>query len=576
MARVAASVRMPNIKFDARALIFTIVLAWVGIIVLYPIGLLFIDSFKIGDGVFQPRDGWGLSNWVNAYSNPGLIRALGNTFLVVTIVQLIAAPVGIGLAWLLARTDLPGKQWIDLALWVAFFLPTLPIVLGYVLLLAPNFGLLNQLWMSVFGGADGPFNIYSVVGIVWMHLVTKTIVVKAILLRPIFANMDASLEETARVCGTSGPLTVIRIVMPLMAPAIVTVFLLGILFGLESFEIERVLGPPIQFYNYGTFIFREISKQPPSFANATALGVSVLVVMAPIIILQQWNTRKRRYTTITGQFKPQLFALGRAKWPVFAAVMTMVSFMTVIPLGFMMLGTFMRLFGFFELEGSPFTLRNWTSVLQDPIFISSAQNTLIIAFGAAAVAMFIYSLIAYILVRTKFPGRHILDFVSWMPITIPGVVLGLGMMLVFLNLPFLRPLFGTHWALIAVVSVTSMTIGVQLLKSNLLQISAELEEASWLSGAGWFFTFRHIVLPLMAPTLVAVGTLAFVGATRAVSQIAILTTASNRPLAMLQLDHMVDGQFEEASVVGALIVFMTLGIAIAARKFGLNLGIRTG
>ena len=87
------------------------------------------------------------------------------------------------MAWLLARTDLPGKEWIDLALWVAFFLPTLPIVLGYVLLLAPNFGLLNQAWVGVFGGTEGPFNIYSFVGIVWMHLVTKTIVVKAILLR---------------------------------------------------------------------------------------------------------------------------------------------------------------------------------------------------------------------------------------------------------------------------------------------------------------------------------------------------------------------------------------------------------
>jgi iron(III) transport system permease protein len=573
MARIADSVRSGPINFDAKTLIYAIVMFWVGLIILYPIFLLFVDSFKIGDGVFTPRAGWGIGNWTSAYAHPGLLKALGNTFVIVIIVQLIAAPVGIGLAWLLARTDLPGKNWIDLALWVAFFLPTLPIVLGYVLLLAPGFGLLNQAWESVFGVA-GPFNIYSLLGIVWMHLVTKTIVVKAILLKPIFANMDASLEESARVCGSSGPLTIIRIVVPVMAPAVVTVFLLGVLFGLESFEIERVLGPPIQFFNYGTFIFAEISKQPPSFANATALGVSVLVIMAPIIILQQWNTRRHRYTTITGHFKPQLFSLGRAKWPLFTGVMTLVSLMTVIPMGFMLLGTFMRLFGFFELEGSPFTLRNWPSVFGDPIFVSSMKNTLIIAFGAAGVAMFIYSLVAYIIVRTNFFARHVLDFVSWMPITIPGVVLGLGFMLLILDVPFLRPLFGSHLALIAVVSITSMTIGVQLLKSNLLQISAELEEASWVAGGGWFFTFRTIVLPLMAPTLVAVGTLAFVGATRAVSQIAILTTATNRPLAMLQLDHMVDGQFEEASVVGAIIVFMTLGIALAARRLGLNLGIR--
>ena len=572
MAARVGSLR-PAIRFEVRTLLFTIVIVWVGVIVLYPILLLFIDSFKIGDGVFTPRAGWGVSNWVEAYRNPGLVQALLNTVLVVAIVQGVATPIGITLAWLTARTDLPGKDWIDLAFWVAFFLPTLPVVLGYILLLAPEFGLLNQAWAALFGG-EGPFNIYSMAGIVWLHLVTKTIAVKAILLRPVFANMDASLEEAARVCGTSGPFTLLRIVIPIMTPAIMTVVLLGVLFGLESFEIERVLGPPIQFFNYGTFIFREVAKQPPSFANATALGVSVLVLMTPLILLQQWNSRRRRYTTITGQFKPQLFPLGRFRWPAFAGAMFFISLITVVPLSMMMLGTFMKLFGFFDVSGSPFTLENWTSVFADSIFISSVRNTLIIAFGAAAVAMTVYSTVAYIVVRTRFIGRQALDFVSWMPITIPGIVLGLGMMLVFLNIPLLRPLFGTHWALIAAVSVTSMTIGVQLLKSNLLQISAELEEASWLAGAGWLYTFRRIVLPLMAPTLIAVGTLAFVGATRAVSHIAILTTGSNRPLAMLQLDHIIDGRFEEASVVGAIIVIMTLGIAVAARWFGLNLGIQ--
>ena len=247
MARVATAFKSRGLSLDAKFFIFALVLFWVGLIVLYPILLLIVDSFKIGDGVFRPREGWGIGNWVSAYTNPGLLRALGNTVFVVIIVQAISVPIGVGVAWLLARSDLPGKEWIDLAMWVAFFLPTLPIVLGYVLLLAPEFGLANKAWTTVFGGVSGPFNIYSVAGIIWMHLVTKTIVVKAILLRPIFANMDASLEESARICGTNTPFTIVRIVVPLMMPAVATVTMLGVLFGLESFEIERVLGPPIQF-----------------------------------------------------------------------------------------------------------------------------------------------------------------------------------------------------------------------------------------------------------------------------------------------------------------------------------------
>ena len=406
MARVATAFKSRGLSLDAKFFIFALVLFWVGLIVLYPILLLIVDSFKIGDGVFRPREGWGIANWVSAYTNPGLLRALGNTVFVVIIVQAISVPIGVGVAWLLARSDLPGKEWIDLAMWVAFFLPTLPIVLGYVLLLAPEFGLANKAWTTVFGGVSGPFNIYSVAGIIWMHLVTKTIVVKAILLRPIFANMDASLEESARICGTNTPFTIVRIVVPLMMPAVATVTMLGVLFGLESFEIERVLGPPIQFHNYGTFIFREVAKQPPEFANATALGVSVLLLMAPIILLQQWNSRRRRFTTITGQFKPQLFTLGRAKWPAFAIVFFLVSLMTLVPVGFMLVGSFMKLFGFFAVSGSPFTLSHWSTVFSDSIFLSSVRNTLVMAFGAAFVAMTVYSVVAYLIVKTKFVGRQ--------------------------------------------------------------------------------------------------------------------------------------------------------------------------
>lgn len=562
------------LRLEVKTVLCTIVLLWVGTLVLYPLLLLLINSFKIGDGVFRPVEGYGFANWTAALSNPDLLSALGNTFLVVVIAQGIATPLAVLLAWLMARTDLPGKQWIDLAFWAAFFLPSLPVTLGYILLLGPKFGILNHVWVSIFGGTDGPFNIFSVAGIIWMHLATRTLVVKVILLRPILQNMDASLEETARVCGSSTFETILRIVTPLMAPAIVTVVLLGTIFGLESFEIEQVLGPPIGFFNFGTYIFRQISHEPPLFANATALGVLVLLIMVPLIIAQQWNARRRHYTTVTAHFKPQPFPLGRLKWPLFAVMMVLVALITAIPLSMLLLGTFMKMFGFFNVQGSPFTLSNWSVVLQDPIFLSSFRHTLILAFGAAGMAGFLYSLISYIIVKSKFWGRNILDFVSWLPITVPGVVLGLGLMWVFLGFPVLRILYGSRLALILAVSVTSMTVGVQLLKSNLLQISSELEEASWVAGASWWYTFRRVVLRLMAPTLIAVATLAFVAATRAVSQIAILTTNANRPLAMLQLDQMVDGRYESAAVVGAIIVAMTLGVALLTRQLGLNLGIR--
>jgi iron(III) transport system permease protein len=248
-------------------------------------------------------------------------------------------------------------------------------------------------------------------------------------------------------------------------------------------------------------------------------------------------------------------------------------FFTALPVFFLALTTFMRLFGFFALP-DPWTLEHWRRVLSDSIFLRSLGNTLVLGAATAVLAVLWYPAIAYVTVRTRYKGRHVLDFLSWLPVAIPGIILGLGFLWFFLGTPVFRPFYGTMVVLILATTITSMTLGVQLLKSNLLQLGDELEEASWVAGASWLHTFRRVILPIQAPVLVTVGTVAFIAAVRNVAGVALLVTSQNRPLAMLQLDYMVDGRYEAAAVVGMIVMLLTSGVALVARGLGHRTGIR--
>jgi iron(III) transport system permease protein len=158
-----------------------------------------------------------------------------------------------------------------------------------------------------------------------------------------------------------------------------------------------------------------------------------------------------------------------------------------------------------------------------------------------------------------------------LPATIPGIVISLGFLWLFLKTPGLNLAYGSIGALILAVSLASITLGVQLLKTNIMQIGGELEEAARVSGASQIRTFQHVVLPLIAPTLALVGLLSFVQAAKAISVVALLSTRSTEPLSMLQLDYMAEGKLEEASVIGVLILVLTIAVAGLVRFIGFRL-----
>jgi iron(III) transport system permease protein len=421
----------------------------------------------------------------------------------------------------------------------------------------------------------GPFNVYSFAGIVWVHLMSRDISEKVILLTPAFRNMDAALEEAGYMSGAGRWRTLLRVTLPIMTPALVIVFFLGFVRLFESFEIELLLGIPFGFYVFSTKIVDLAQQVPPLLGQATALGSVTLTLLMIAVPIQRWLTLRRSYTTVTGRIQPSLIDLGRWRWPVFSLIAGLAGLLVAVPLLSVIAGSLMTRFGFFNLAHA-WTLANWQRTLASPAFGSALFNTFEIAVISAVVAPLLFSVVAYVLVRARVAwGLALLDFLLWLPSVVPGALAGLGLLWMFVGTPIFRPIYGTIWVLVIAVILSGMTLSTQTLKAAFLQLRSDLEESARMSGAGWIRTYVKIVLPLIAPTLIVVAAIKFMYAANAASNVILLATSETRTLSLLALNFVADGQRESATVITVVITAITTAVAILVRTLGLNIGIRS-
>jgi len=565
------TVLSPVRYFRLPSLPMTILLLVVGFLVLTPLALMILNSFQIA------RPGqpivWGLDGWVKAFSTPGIIKAITNTFTLAITRQAIALLIGAFFAWLIARTDLPMKGLLEFFFWLSFFLPALPETMGWILLLDPKYGLLNQGLIGLGVVNQSLFNIYSFWGIVWAHM-GGSVSVKVMLLAPAFRNLDAALEESSRISGASGWHTFFHIIIPVMMPAILVTTILGIIRSLEAFEIELLLGTPIGLQVYSTKIHELVTWEPPQFAPAMALSTVFLGVLLLMVALQRRYIAKRIYTTVTGRgFSTRRTQLGRWRYPAFALVLSFALVITVLPTILLVTGTFMKLFGFFNIA-EPWTLENWRATLNDPVLFRSLWNTLAIGLGSGIIGILFYSLIAYVIVKTRYRGRWLLDFLSWLPWSIPGILLGVALLWTFLQTKIFLPIYGTIYLLMVAMVIKSMPFGTQMIKSVLLQLGNDLEEASKVCGGTWVDTFRRVILPLTMPALITVGLVGFISAARDISTVVLLGSGKSRTLSLLMLDFAAGAEFEKATVVAVMVVGLVVVAALIARALGGHVGVR--
>lgn len=545
-------------------IVFLLLVAAVTVV---PVALLLFNSLNVA-GPGDPAS-YGLDNWRHAFANGTLWHSGWNTLRLAVPRVLIGMVIATVISWLIARTDMPGAKIIEVFLWFSFFIPSLSMTLGWILLLDPANGVANQVVRMIPGLGDitnGPFDIYSYWGIIWAHLTTTTVPIMVILLVPAFRRMSRSMEEAAQICGASRLRTLVLITVPVMRPAIVAATLLSFVYSLKTFEIELLLGTPIGLNVYSTQIYNWLQNSPPEFGTATALGSVFIPILVMLAIMQRLATRSRSYITVGAHtFNDEPIRLGRVRRWVVAGSLSLYAVITVVlPMGAILLGSFMRRFGFFQLK-NPFTTAHWSALFNDNLFASSVRNTLIIGVLATLIGVLVYFVIAFAVVRSTLPTRGGIDVMAWLPAAVPGMLLGLGLLWVYLGTPLRTVLYGNLFGLIIALVISHMATGTQQLKAAIAQISPDLDRAARICGASQLRSYAHILLPLLGPSVAAAGVLTFHAAVSDVSTVVLLSSNDSRPLSILLLEYSTSGVLEQASVLGVLISMLTVGVALLAR-----------
>jgi iron(III) transport system permease protein len=352
-----------------------------------------------------------------------------------------------------------------------------------------------------------------------------------------------------------------------MLPGVLAVAALSFIRGLESFNTELLLGAPAGIYVYATKIYDYTRHEPPAFGEATALGSVFLVVLAILAVFYQRRLKGKKFTVVTGQgYSTLRVKLGKWKYAALAGILLYIAVMMLLPLGFLLLGSVMRRYGFFHIS-SPFTWAHWQNLFSDSLFFLSLKNSLVIAAITGVAAVVLYSTVGYLLACKKVRSAPALEMLTWLPWVVPGILMSLGLLWMFLATPLRSVLYGSVWGIALALVIKESPVCTQAFKAAFLQLGGDLEEAARVSGASWRYTYRKILVPLVAPIAATVGLISFGNALTSVSTPVLLYSSRSRPLAILLLEYSFSGEVERAAALGLLITAIVSVIMLFGRKF---------
>ncbi|PYN23786.1 MAG: hypothetical protein DMD99_13325 [Candidatus Rokuibacteriota bacterium] len=443
-----------------------------------------------------------------------------------------------------------------------------PAVLGWALLLSPQKGYLNQLLrlLPFFAGDTGPLDIFSYGGLIFVS-VTGWATLLAIFLVPAFRNMDAALEESARMCGASPGRTVVRILVPLLRPAILAAFILSLTRLLSSFETEVFLGTSSGIYVLTNKIYeRMVQIFPPDFRTGMTMAVMLLVITFGLVLVNWRFLGKRDYTTVTGRgYSARPMALGKLRWVAFGFVVLFFVITVVLPALMLIQVSFIRFIGLNVFDPASYTLDNWRRMLTLRVNRLALTNSLVMSIVATTLGMILYSLVSYVVTRSRYKGRRLLDLAAWVPWAVPSLVLGLGILWAVLLSP-LAVLYGTLTVMILAHIVRGFPFGTQIMGSSMIQISRELEEAARVHNASWTSTFRRIWLPLVKNGFLAGWVIQFTVSFSDLATVAFLYGAKSTVLPTLFLSQWSNGRLEEAAVAALMMTVVVLAVVVLVRR----------
>jgi iron(III) transport system permease protein len=546
----------------------TLLLIW---LIMVPLAVVIWGAFR--DGQPGQAGEYTLMKFVAAYQGT-LLQTIGNTMVFALGSALLCLAIGTFLAWVTERTDAPLRPLIYAVSLFPLIAPGVLMASAWVLVLHPKIGIINVAAQSFFGIDGIVFNGYSMAGMIWAQAMDQ-VSLPFLLMAAAFRSMDPSLEEASAVAGARLGTTMRTVTMPLLLPALLAVFLLVFVRAIESFDVPAVLGVPAGIPVFATQVFLAVWDVPQDYNVASAFGVGYLLISLFLLYLYHRATRmSERYVTVTGKaFRPRRMQLGRWRWPLSLSSLLLLTLGVGLPVFVFLWTSFVK---FYQIPSiaqlAHFSLDNYRAIFELPNTAQSIYNTLLVGILSSLIIVLLAAIISWIVIRSRIAGRKFLDFLSFSPIAIPGTVMGLALLWLYLVVPI--PIYATIWILIVAFIGKYITVAVRSTHASLQQISVELEEVSTVSGASWTRTFRSVVLPLMAPGLV-VAFIYSLSLTFKVLSIPILLGSVDTKLMSVMIYNLYeDGQYPMLSALGVILLLIVLSLSVIGAYIGRRFGVK--
>lgn len=545
----------------------------VAYLALVPLAFLLWQSFFTPETATRAAE-LTLGNYRSAYGSLETVRLFLTSLQFAAGTAVFAFLVGTGLAWMNERTNTPFKPLFFALSLVPLVIPGVLFTVAWILLGSPKIGLVNVVLQRVFDTDVVFVNVYSMWGMIWVDGLHYS-PIAFLIMTAAFRSMDPSLEESAVMSGANIFQVAWRITLRLSWPAALATLLILFIRAIESFEVPALLGLPGGIEVFTSAIYQAIHRYPSEVGLASAYGVTLLVITA-VGVWVQWRVSAQggRYSTITGKgFRPRLTDLGRWRYVTAAIFIAYLLMIVVLPFLILLWSSFQKFYSVPSMAAlGNLTLDPYRFIATYPTLARSVWNSLLLSVGTATLIMLVTSVISWIVVRTKLPGRWLLDQLASLPLVFPGLVLGLSIMIFYLHVDI--GIYGTIWIMFVAYVTRFLPYGLRYNTTSMLQIHKELEESAAMSGASWSMTFRRIILPLLKPGLVAGWIFVLIVSTRELSSSILLYSPGTEVVSIVIWELWQNGQYVELSALGVLFIVVLLVLVMLAQLLGRRFGLR--
>ena len=560
-------------RFDLKWVIIAVSVATIAYLALVPLGFLLWQSF------FTPRTAakaakFTLDNYRTAYTSPETLGLFVNSLLYAMGSAAFAFLVGTVLAWMNERTNTPFKTLFFALSLIPLIIPGILFTVAWIFLGSPKIGIINWGLQWLFDTDYVFVNVYSMWGMIWVDGLHYS-PMAFLIMTAAFRSMDPSLEESAMMSGANVLQTAYRITLKLAWPAIFATLLILFVRSIESFEVPALLGLPVGIHVFTSSIYQAIHQYPSKIGLACAYATALLLITTAGIYFQaRLAGQGSRYATMTGKgFRPRPIDLGG--WRYLTAATFIAYFMLIVILPFLVLiwSSFQKFYSAPSMAAlQNLTLNPYRFIFNHSTLVESVWNTLLLATGSATVIMLVTSVVCWITVKTRLPGRWLLDNLASVPLMLPGIVLGLAILIFYLNVNV--GVYGTLWILFIAYLTRFLPYGMRYNTTSMLQIHQELEESAAMSGASWSTTFRRILLPLLKPGLVAGWIYIVIVSTRELSTSILLYGPGTEVVPVVIWELWENGQYVELSALGVMFIIALFVLVVIAQLVGGKFGVK--